>query len=390
MRAQLKLRRQFAKPNSFGKAPVHLARPWPYNGPLDFSLPRSGGDDAEKQPGRSESGENQNPGNITPDENGEETSVEDEEIEEGSAEDANDTLTEQFALDEPPERPFILPGFRKSGRTIIREFQSWTDFVLCTGDESLQAWSQYNIERRSHKPDNPEKPFYSTPNFETAIDMALRTGWPEGRKLLYDSLVAVIPRPSIFASEIYEVAGPIPVVPIYITGDPACMQDWQSDRLAVNKIVRIDYSRSAGRGIKPETTMNRGAAVLSLANSLEQQGYSTELRIVNYVTEWETDFFSAIVYKRAGEFLDIDRAAFALAHPSMHRRLVWALREQHKEIEGEYAGGMGSPNQNQFEETLAENTIFIPGADRNETLEESRRAVEQAAQSYLQKEDLVV
>ena len=50
---------------------------------------------------------------------------------------------------------------------------------------------------------------------------------------------------------------------------------------------------------------------------------------------------------------------------------------------------MGSSIQTQFEETFSENTVFIPGADQNETLEESRRAVETAAQSYLRKEDLV-
>lgn len=390
MKTQPKKRRQFTKPNSFGRDPFHPVRPWPYNGPLDFSSPRSGGNDAEKQLGKKPedeeatglvSGESGGEGPNSP--NKEERS--EEEIPDFIEDDLE---PEQFALDEPPEHPFILPGFRKSGRTIIREFNSWSDFALCVEDKSLQAWSQHNIEQHSHKSDNPNKPFYSTPNFEIAIDMALRTGWPEGRKLLYDSLVAVIPRPTIFTSEIYEVAGPIPVVPIYVTGDPACMQDWQTDRLASNKIVRIDYSRSASGRIKPETTMNRGAAVLSLANSLEQQGYSTELRIVNYVTEWSHDFFSAIVFKRAGEYLDIDRAAFALVHPSMHRRLVWALREQHKEIEGEYATSMGSPQQTQFEETLSENTIFIPGATRNESLEESRQAVEQAAQSYLKKEDL--
>lgn len=135
--------------------------------------------------------------------------------------------------------------------------------------------------------------------------------------------------------------------------------------------------------------MLRGAAVLSLADTLERRGFSTELRIVGNSQAGGQAFRYSIVYKRAGEPLDIDRAAFAIAHPSSMRRLAFAILEQHRELETNFRSGYGSPMHEANDPTSGQigGAIFIRGSNGGETPDSARLAVELAAKDLLQATD---
>jgi hypothetical protein len=199
-------------------------------------------------------------------------------------------------------------------------------------------------------------------------------------------MAVVAPTPEPFASVIYDVGGAVPAVPIFCAGDPSCMMDWTNAEIATNPIVRLDYCNGGIHDRKAEALMLRGAAVLSLADSLERRGYSTEIRVVAETNGRDragaVTLATSIVLKRAGEYFDVDRLAFALAHPSVHRRLRFALIEQIAELEAVFGGSYGSTPQFTPVE-VPPGTIFIPGPSASETPESAKLAVQVAAAAYL-------
>lgn len=260
---------------------------------------------------------------------------------------------------------------------ITREFDSWYDFVTCVSNENLYAWK--NGRRSSHK---EAKHFNGTDSFEQAEEMALRTGWPEGRKMLEDFIGQIHPQPMIRPASEFDVAGMFPCVPVYSAGDPSCMFADSETNMRISKpTIRIDFSMNALAYVKIEDMMLRGAAVVSLMKTLEDQGQSVELRLVGASESRRYKFLQKITYKRAGSNFDLDRAAFAIAHPSSFRRFVFALYEQHQEIEAEYQTSYGSTNHNLV--PREPNTIFIPNSLGRETPESARAAVKLAAQTVL-------
>jgi hypothetical protein len=299
---------------------------------------------------------------------------------------------DDYGISEPEPSPPQIPGFlllRNDNGSVdyLREFASWWDFATAAGDASLTAWRSEN--RTSQEIDRES--WAGTRSFDEAMDMALRRGWPEGRELLRDSLVSVRPRPKVYESLEFEVAGAVPCVPVYCAGDPAWMiSDPGASTRAAKPIVRIDYNHWVHSGVDIKSMMLRGAAIVSLADSLERQGLSVELRIIGNSKDFDSraTFRYSITYKQAGEPLDLDRAAFAIAHPASMRRLAFSILEQHKELERSMRGNYGVPlyeqNPSGDTRTLDSMTVlFIPGPRGRETPDSANAAVTKAASNLL-------
>lgn len=257
---------------------------------------------------------------------------------------------------------------------VEKNFASWFDFATTAADDSRLVWRS----RMSHRSDR-DGGWYGTDTFERAVNMALRTGWPEGRKLLSDSLAVVRPKPEPFRSLEFSVAGAFPSVPMYCAGDPECMViDPGSDIRHSKPIIKIDYNISVNASVGARALMLRGAAVVSLAETLERRGYSTELRILDDSKAGNQIYRLCVTYKKAGEPLDLDRAAFAIANPATLRRFSFAIMEQTKELEANFSHGYGHAIQ--AKQSTDSSIIFVPGPDSRETPESARKAVELAAQ----------
>lgn len=272
-------------------------------------------------------------------------------------------------------------------RDFTREFSSWADFVDSAADDSLYAWRKSG-QRSSHDSefDRRSGGWFATASFASALDMALRRGWPEGREMLSESLALVSPRPETYPSIEFSVAGAFPCVPMFVAGDPECMvMDPAATLKAARPIVRIDYNHWISAYVTPKDMMLRGAAVVSLADQLERRDFSTELRIVGNSAANGKAFRYSIVYKRAGEPLDFDRAAFAIAHPSSMRRLAFAILEQIPELERDFKFGYGYPMHEPNDPTsgLPGGAIFVPGSQGRETPASANRAVADAAKELL-------
>ena len=104
--------------------------------------------------------------------------------------------------------------------------------------------------------------------------------------------------------------------------------------------------------VSSERIMQRGGALYAAIEALRTEGYSLGLTMVdstknNYFSHY-TEYQIPVV--QPGEYLDIDTAAFCLAHPAFLRRGVFALNE-HEPNDIRYAmgfmvgGGYGEPTR---------------------------------------------
>jgi len=167
--------------------------------------------------------------------------------------------------------------------------------------------------------------------------MGLTHRWDEGLANLHRMTVAIkdadtsprtVLRKSVAPPGRVDIAG-------IAAGDPAAGYLQRRKAPAVlrrkGKVIRILFSTGASGGVKAETIMRRGAAVLALVDMLETRGFRCEItgcaptvkgghldgRVIEY--RWTV--------KRSDQRVPLSALAFGMAHPSMHRRVIFACRE---------------------------------------------------------------
>lgn len=158
-------------------------------------------------------------------------------------------------------------------------------------------------------------------------------GWPEGREALLQATGQANRAWDYTGQQVeMDVAGAAPDIPTYLTNDPECM--YGIEEQAPEPVVRIAFAIGAAWHVTGQALRNLGSGILSAAQGLEMAGYSVEITGWS-VTALHNDLdFEPEVYalecpiKEAGGLIDYDRAAFALTHPAMLRRIGFAWRER--------------------------------------------------------------
>jgi hypothetical protein len=177
--------------------------------------------------------------------------------------------------------------------------------------------------------------FCGTKTFAEAMDLA-RKGWPEGLaavKAMAEQIWRVVGQEVKKLEFNYEVAGDDVDVGRFLTGEPENMLEYiEEPSVGRGKIVHIYVNTVASCGISKETMYYRGAAVLALVDALEKLGFSCCVQTIDAISERWTGDKNVLRYnvtlREAGEALDMDRLAFALAHASWLRRLIFSAMEQ--------------------------------------------------------------
>ena len=156
----------------------------------------------------------------------------------------------------------------------------------------------------------------------------------------------------------YGVAGQRACIPSYCAGVPNHMvyMDDTSNRNAM-PIVRIYADIGATVGTHSSAMINKGSAVVALVDQIEQAGQRVEL-IACQRSETRGCAYDEqhvfITVKAADELLDLDRVAFAMAHPSMLRRINFRIMEF---LYPEDVDGYGSVRK--FDD-LPDDAMYIP------------------------------
>lgn len=262
---------------------------------------------------------------------------------------------------------------------VIREdFDSWDSWIDRASDTSRTAWGKgEDAFGTVHKASNVA--WFGTATFPEAVDLS-RYGWPAGRTMMADAIRVVMPARDAAPVWRHDVAGAFPDVARAAAGDPMSMLSPVRSARSARPVVRINYGRATLSDVPSKAIINRGAALLGIIDALEADGYSVELRLVFKSNEDSsgysaTAYHSAVTVKRAGDPLDLDRAAFALVNPAVLRRLAFAMRQQHAALAA-WAGNMGYTDYSPWIDDDAA-AIFVPSAtaaDSDSTA--ARRAVE--------------
>lgn len=221
---------------------------------------------------------------------------------------------------------------KKAGNMTISlsEFTSLQDvaqYIKNTPDVSL-----FNLRKikSSHK---DSEDWSGTSNFEEALDL-LKTGWTDKSKELEEKLNKKLnkePTQVMRQKSVYDVVGGNASVPRYLQGVPTNMIR-QVRTPVKQKVVTVNYSIAFSSGVSAAEITNRAVDCLSYVKHLEDTGVRVNLNVIWVVNEY-TDYVGFIVpIKKSTERFSISKAAFCLCHPSMLRRIGFALMEKEKNL----------------------------------------------------------
>ena len=189
--------------------------------------------------------------------------------------------------------------------------------------------------------------FRGTRSWEEARSLAL-SGWPEGEELikkysqlLFDRVASMLEQPRY----LYDVEGTDFDVNRVLSGEPEVwLQEYHENVPAPGKVIRLVYNGGASGGVPTSVITARGAVAAALVTLLEHAGHSVELEVRDESVSGKTLRMGVLV-KRAGQPLNLGEVAFALAHPSFLRRLVFSLMEHSPtDFWPSFSSGYGRPD----------------------------------------------
>ena len=141
----------------------------------------------------------------------------------------------------------------------------------------------------------------------------------------------------------YAVSGGSVDMGKFVTGEPECMIEWVSEPAAsMGRVVKICLAGTVSASIKPDMIVRRGTAVVALLDTLHKLGVGVELWWESCVTGRGGDskaYSTAVRLHDSSEPLDVDNLMWAVAHPSMLRRVTFAVQERSETAREQNVGG---------------------------------------------------
>lgn len=216
----------------------------------------------------------------------------------------------------------------------IESFDSFGDFV---------SYAKQNTEPLSSNKEEKNN-WSGTKSLKKACDLA-HNGWdevrPEVDAILNDleSRIAMTIGDRFVTN--FGVTGAVVDMGRFMSGEPECMQDFMLEPEAgMGKVVKVLIAGVTSAGVSPQSIMDRGCAVLALVDTLHKLGVGIELWWESCVEGNDKKAYSsAVKLHDSSEMLDINAVMFALAHPSMLRRLQFSVQEQSETARQQNVGG---------------------------------------------------
>lgn len=268
---------------------------------------------------------------------------------------------ERVATDDKPNAPSefsvgrVTAPYAHSGMTMDvlyeERYPTWGDYVRRAAHVSTYKTHACASQERNH----PSDSYWDLRSgFAGAIKLA-EEGWPEAEEMvsrlssaLFDQVSSRIERDY----PMYDVEGDYSVdMARYLQGIPECVMYLQRTPVdgPERKMIRVVVNGFVSCGVSAEIYKARGAAIVALVNLLEFAGHGVELDVVFPMgcSDGPRQVRTWVRVKNADQPVDIGRCAFALAHPSMFRRLQFSVMEQlppeHARFVGALGGGYSTP-----------------------------------------------
>ena len=220
-----------------------------------------------------------------------------------------------------------------------------------------------------HKSDDYNYNFRGTYSMEEARELLLH-GWDDGAKQLKDKLDAKVNvnNTGYKNKTIYDVAGFQCSVPRYLQGVPTNMIN---NKRVVQKQKVVNITKDFGySGItSKETMIHESIKFLQAVEKLEQQGVRCNV-FVSFVSRNPSAngyIDIRMKVKESSQRMNLKQLAFPLAHPSMFRRITFALIERLEDCK-DFGMGYGRCTEWETVKHLYKGEYYVPRNVREEEI----------------------
>lgn len=220
------------------------------------------------------------------------------------------------------------------GNVYVTEFTTITELVqFIKTNKPNKVLKKYSFEDDCEIFDSDKKSEHFIKNTKTkdyaeAEDLLLH-GWEHGVREIKNKVEAKETGMSLKQKSVYDVVGFQASVPRYLQGIPNNMVN-KTNIKQKNKVITINKCATYNWGTHPKVIIEESVKVLQLINRLEKQGYRVNLNVI-FATSRRNITVTKIRIKSSSQRLNIKQVAFPLCHPSMLRRIIFAVWERQEE-----------------------------------------------------------
>ena len=161
----------------------------------------------------------------------------------------------------------------------------------------------------------------------------------------------------------FNVCGDSADIDRYLYGDPECMIDYVDvPQARMGRVIRLLVNGSVNSGVTANEILERGVIVCTLIDVLNRMNVGVEVYLEN-CTKVGDDRHSILVHLHSSEqLLDVNNLMFALAHPSMLRRISFSVMEKskwrHAAKISQKGGGYGQSSSCQLDKHLQADVVM--------------------------------
>ena len=292
-------------------------------------------------------------------------------------------------FNEPIKKTNTESGFPRTQR-----FFTWEQFL------SYVDWRGKNYRRTSQMTSAKHHDRTLTHNFQEAMNLA-KYGWPAGLRHMKDIDKKIIFTPQeqmglhYEQTSEYDVAGGSVNIGRYLMGMPDCMRHVKAPvehvfPSRIQKIIVIDGTNAI---TQTDEIIKHGFTVYQIIEALELVNIRTELTVVHSsCSNDEYDFFETYIKLKSPEdIIYPEKIIFALAHPSMFRRLVFSSWEKEPYSIRIHWGFSDHRNYGYYisewmpPQSLTKDALIIPGYDHKEQMQKVLSQVKSMIKSQYEK-----
>jgi hypothetical protein len=132
---------------------------------------------------------------------------------------------------------------------------------------------------------------------------------------------------------VWDVTGGAVDVARYLSGEPECMIDFPLTQTSKQgRVITLAVGTAISGSVSADTYLRRGRGIVALALALARLGHAIEIWAYDssICNGANSDHYAhlRVCVKSAHDEIDPARLMFTLAHPAMHRALMWAVRDK--------------------------------------------------------------
>jgi hypothetical protein len=232
---------------------------------------------------------------------------------------------------------------------------TWQDML-----DALDTWEPRATagERESASTAPNKRHWAGSRSLKEAMTM-LHDGWAEGLAKINARLSVIAPQNDSLRVRKLDVGGAYPIAALAAAGDMFCMVTTGED-FNHKPVVRLMVNGFMSSGIEHSQKLNQGIGLVQMVDALETSGRRVELCIYFMGEQNGKTYDIRVDVKAADQPLELDRLAFAFMHPSMFRRIGFALIENFYDQENDFPQ-YGMPRD--LKQGSISDTVIVPSMD---------------------------